>query len=71
MVYRWYYQRFGAGVGFDPLRKSIYYTLLPTALSFEGNVAYVFGTCAKAAIILVVFLLLCRRLGWLGTASDH
>jgi hypothetical protein len=71
MVYRWYYQRFGAGVGFDPLRKSIYYTLLPTALSFEGNVAYVFGTCAKAVIILVVFLLLCRRLGWLSTASDH
>ncbi len=69
MGYRWYYQRYGAGDGFDPIRKSIYYTLLPIALSFEGNVAYVFAASVKALVILVVFLLLCRRLGWLANAS--
>jgi uncharacterized membrane protein len=65
MAYRWYYQRFGAGAGFDPIRKSIYFTVLPTVLSFEGNVAIVLAGVVKVLVILVVFLLLCRRLGWL------
>ena len=65
MGYRWYYQRFGAGAGFDPIRKSIYFTLLPTALAFEGNVAIAVGGFIKVLVILVVFLLLSRRLGWL------
>jgi hypothetical protein len=69
MGYRWYYQRFGAGAGFDPIRKSIYFTMLPTALGFEGNVAIVVGGFIKVLLILVVFLLLSRRLGWLEESS--
>jgi len=65
MSCRWYYQRFGAGAGFDPIRKSIYFTMLPTALGFEGNVAIVLGGFIKVLVILVVFIVLCRRLGWL------
>ena len=65
MGYRWYYQRFGAGSGFDPLRKAVYATLLPTALLFEGTVAVIIGGAIKALVILGLFLLLARRLGWL------
>jgi len=65
MGYRWYYQRYGAGGGFEPIRKSIYFTLLPTALSFEGNVAFVVVAFVKVLIILAIFLSLSRRLGWL------
>lgn len=69
MGYRWYYQRYGAGVTFDPIRKSIYFTLLPTAISFEGNVAIVLGSVVKTLVVLVVFLQLSRRLGWLEETS--
>jgi hypothetical protein len=65
MGYRWYYQRYGAGAGFDPIRKSIYFTLLPTAMSFEGNVAIALGVVVKTLVVLVVFVVLSRRLGWL------
>jgi hypothetical protein len=65
MGYRWYYQRYGAGAGFDPIRKSIYATLLPSALLLEGNVAIIVGGVVKILAILVVFLLISRRLGWL------
>jgi len=68
--YRWYYQRYGAGQGFDPIRKSVYYTLLPTALAFEGNVAFVVVSFIKVLGILVIFLLVFRRLGWLGETAD-
>jgi hypothetical protein len=70
MAYRWYYQRFGAGTGFDPIRKSIYATLLPAALGFEGNVAVLVGGAIKVLVILTVFLILCRRLGWLEAVSE-
>jgi hypothetical protein len=70
MAYRWYYQRYGAGTGFDPIRKSIYATLLPSALGFEGNVAMLIGGAIKSLVILTVFLILCRRLGWLDTVSE-
>ncbi len=65
MAYRWYYQRYGAGSGFDPIRKAIYATLLPSALLIEGNFAVIIGGLIKALVILGVFLLLTRRLGWL------
>jgi O-antigen/teichoic acid export membrane protein len=65
MGYRWFYRRYGAGVGFEPIRKAVYATLLPTALVFEGNVAFVLSGLIKVLVILVVFLILCRRLGWL------
>lgn len=70
MGYRWFYQRYGAGSGFDPIRKSIYATLLPTALVFEGNVAILVGGVIKVLVILTVFLILCRRLGWLDDIKD-
>jgi hypothetical protein len=69
MGYRWYYQRYGAGGGFDPIRKSIYFTLLPTALAFEGNVAIAVGGFVKLLIIIVFFLALARRLGWIEEPS--
>jgi hypothetical protein len=65
MAYRWYFQRYGAGAGFDPLRKAIYVTLLPGALLIEGSFAVTIGGLIKTLIILGVFLLLFRRLGWL------
>jgi hypothetical protein len=68
--YRWFYQRYGAGGGFDPIRKSIYATLLPSVLGFEANVAIVVGGVIKVLVILIVFLMLCRRLGWLEDLSD-
>jgi hypothetical protein len=64
-AYRWYFQRYGAGEGFDPIRKSIYASLLIGALLFEGNVAIVVGGVVKALALLVVFLALGRRLGWI------
>lgn len=70
MGYRWYYQRYGAGAGFDPIRKSIYFTLLPTALAIEGNVAIVVGGFIKVLVILIVFLVVSRRLGWLDESSS-
>jgi hypothetical protein len=70
LALRWYYQRYGAGSGFDPLRKSIYATLLPGALSFEGNVALVVTGFIKVLAIVIVFLVLCRRFGWLSDSSD-
>jgi hypothetical protein len=69
MGYRWYYQRYGAGAGFDPIRKSIYFTMLPTALSFESSVAIAVAGLVKLLVILLVFIVLCRRLGWLEDAS--
>jgi hypothetical protein len=69
MGYRWYYQRYGAGTGFDPIRRSIYFTLLPTALAIEGNVAMLVGGVVKVLVILIVFLAVCRRLGWLDEMS--
>jgi hypothetical protein len=63
--YRWFYQRYGAGGGFDPIRKSIYATLLPSAIIFESNVAILVAGMVKVLIILTIFLALCRRLGWL------
>ena len=65
MGYRWLYQRYGAGAGFDPIRKSIYATLLPAVLGFEGNFAILVGGVIKVLVILTVFLILCRRVGWL------
>lgn len=70
MSYRWYYQRYGAGDGFDPIRKSVYFTLLPSALSFEGNLAFLVAATVKTLVILAGFLFLCRRLGWLDDASQ-
>jgi oligosaccharide repeat unit polymerase len=69
MCARWYYQRYGAGSGFDPIRKSIYFTLLPTALAFESNVALLVGAVIKLLVILIVFLIVCQRLGWLEESS--
>ncbi len=65
MGYRWGYQRFGAGSTFDPIRKALYATLLPTALLLEGSIAVTFAGIFKILAILVLFLLLSRRLGWL------
>lgn len=70
MGYRWYYQRYGAGAGFDPIRKSVYATVLPAALVFEGNVAMIVSGVIKVLVILTVFLVVCRRLGWLDEMSD-
>jgi len=70
MGYRWYYQRYGAGAGFAPIRKSIYFTLLPSALSFEGNVAIIVGGVIKVLVVLVVVLHLSRRLGLIEDISD-
>jgi hypothetical protein len=70
MGYRWYYQRYGAGAGFDPIRKAIYFTLLPPALLFEDNVAIIIAGLIKVLAILIVFLVLCRRLGWLEENTD-
>ena len=65
MGYRWFYQRYGVGSDFDPIRKSIYATLLPTVLLVEGSVAILICAFIKVLAILVVFLLFSRRLGWL------
>jgi hypothetical protein len=65
MGYRVFYQRYGAGRGFDPIRKAIYATLLPSVLCFEANVAIIVGGVVKVLVILIVFLVLSRRLGWL------
>jgi hypothetical protein len=69
MAYRWYYQRYGAGAGFDPIRKSIYFMMLPTVLAFESNVAMVASGVVKLLVIVMAFLVLCRRLGWLEESS--
>lgn len=68
--YRWYYQRYGVGSGFDPIRKATYATLLPTALVFDGNVAIVIGAFVKTLVIITVFVALSRRLGWLQLRAD-
>jgi hypothetical protein len=65
MGYRWYYQRYGAGTGFDPIRKAMYIALLPTSIGVEGNVAIVVGGFIKLLVILVVFLAIAKRIGWL------
>jgi hypothetical protein len=69
--YRWAYQRYGAGSGFDPVRKAIYATLLPTALLLEGSVAIILVGLIKILIILVVFLVVAARLGWLEDQTAH
>ncbi len=71
MGYRWFYQRYGAGTGFDPIRKAVYATLLPTVLLFEDNVAIIVGVVVKVLVILVVFLVVCRRLGWLDERGSE
>ena len=70
LAYRWYYQRYGAGSGFDPIRKAIYATLLPTALSIEGNVAMAVGGFVKSLVIIAVFVAVSRRLGWLQPRTE-
>jgi hypothetical protein len=70
MAYRWYYQRYGAGEGFDPIRKAVYFTLFANVLSFESNVAFMATSTIKTLIILVSFLVLFRRLGWFEDASQ-
>jgi hypothetical protein len=70
MGYRWYYERYGAGTGFDPIRKAIYATLLPIAIVFDGNIAMLVGGFVKALVILFVFVLISRRLGWLEYRSE-
>lgn len=65
MGYRWYYQRYGVGTGYDPMRKAVYAGLLPTALQFDANFGMVIAGFAKALAIMVVFVILMRRIGWL------
>ena len=71
MGYRWYYQRYGAGATFDPIRKSIYATMLPSALLFEGNVAMLVSGFIKVLVILIVFLVVCRRFNWIEEPSTN
>lgn len=68
--YRWYYQRYGTGAGFDPIRKATYATLLPTAVVFDGNVAIVLGVFIKTLVLIAIFVALSRRLGWLQLRAD-
>lgn len=70
MGYRWYYQRYGAGTGFDPIRKAVYFTILPSALLMEGSVAIVVTGVIKILVILVLFVLVAQRLGWLHEPVD-
>lgn len=69
-AYRWYYQRYGAGSGYDPVRKAAYATLLPTALAVESNVALMIGGGVKTLVIIAVFVALSRRLGWLRLRTE-
>jgi len=69
-AYRWYYRRYGEGSGFDPIRKAIYATLLPTVLLFEANVAIITAGAVKVLAILVVFLIVARRLGWIRPGPE-
>ncbi len=61
--YRWYYERYGRGVHYDPVRKAIYATMLLTALGFEGNFAMVVGGSIKLLILIIGFVVLMRHLG--------
>ena len=63
-AYRWYFRRYGEGSGFDPIRKAIYATLIPTVLLFEANVAMITAGAVKVLAIIVVFVIVARRLGW-------
>jgi hypothetical protein len=68
--YRWGYQRYGAGSGFDPIRKSIYATLLPSALLLEGSIAIIIAGLVKSILILTVFCIVANRLGWMDQQQD-
>jgi len=65
MGYRWYYQRYGAGTGYDPVRRAVYATVLPSALLFEGNVAIVIAGIIKQLVIVTLLLAVAHRIGWL------
>ncbi len=68
--YRWGYQRYGAGSAFDPIRKSIYATLLPSALLLEGSIAIIIAGLVKSIVILTVFCIVANRLGWLDEKQE-
>ena len=65
---RWYYERYGRGVGYEPVRKAIYAALLLSALGLESNFAMVVGGFTKGLLLLLAFLVVMRRLGWCTTA---
>ena len=62
--FQWYYRRYGEGVAFDPIRKSIYVGVLPTILLIEGNVAFLAAGVVKSLILISAYWIVCRRLGW-------
>jgi len=64
-VMRVFYERYGAGIGFDPLRRAAYMALLPTVIHFEGNVAPLIGGLVKSLLILGLVFLIARRRGWI------
>jgi hypothetical protein len=68
--YRWFYQKFGKGIGNEPIRASFYLTLLSSALRFEGNVAMLVGGLVKTGVILVVLIALLERVGVLRAIAD-
>jgi len=68
-VMRVFYERFGAGVAVEPLRKACYLALLPTVIHFEGNVAALMGGLIKSLIILTLVFFVARRRGWIVEAG--
>jgi hypothetical protein len=63
--YRWYYERYGSGERFDPVRRSIYMTLLTQALHSEGGIAISIAGITKVIVMFALMTFLFRRMGML------
>jgi hypothetical protein len=68
--YRWYYERYGRGRGFDPVRRSMYMALLPAALHSEGVVALTIAGIVESIVLFSAITFLFRRMGALAEARD-
>lgn len=68
---RWFYERYGGGSDFAPLRRACYLGLLPPAIHFEGNVAGMVGIVGKSLVIMAFFVFVARRFGMLKTLGDE
>ena len=65
----WIFKKYGAGAGFDPIRRATYVGLFPSMILFENNVAFYAARLVKGILIMTVFWALCRRLRWIRPVS--
>jgi hypothetical protein len=61
---RFLYRRYGEAEGVDPIRRAIYILLLIELVHFGGSLAPQTASLVRTAIMLEVFRLLSRHLGW-------